>query len=150
MSDKRNVAKQTAPIPLPNAETSPEQKDSKSLDDLWKEAVNNIQKEYRVNISAIAESESDGLQQPDQRLQKASELFEKSRHPEDRKTKVINAVSGCLDWTYSGVSFFKDHVSGTVSDDLASHLCYHCMVSYLLFLHSMQYPLKLWRARLCI
>lgn len=131
MSDKHNVSKQTPPIPLPNSEAPPEQKDSKGLDELWKEAVNRIQKEYGVNIAAISESESDELQQPDQRLQKASELFEKSRHPEDRKSKVIHAVSGCLDWTYSGVSFFKDHVSGTVSDHFASsHSCHHHNVSY--------------------
>lgn len=114
MSDKRNVAKQTPPIPIQNSETSPDQKDAKSLDDLWKEAVTRIQKENGVSLPAISESDSDALQQPDQRLQKASELFEKSRHPDERKTKVIKAVSGCLDWTYSGVTFFKDHVSGTV------------------------------------
>ncbi|QGA21108.1 hypothetical protein EYB26_008818 [Talaromyces marneffei] len=113
MSDKRNVAKQTPPIPIQNSETSPDQKDAKSLDDLWKEAVTRIQKENGVSLPAISESDSDALQQPDQRLQKASELFEKSRHPDERKTKVIKAVSGCLDWTYSGVTFFKDHVSGT-------------------------------------
>ncbi|EED13718.1 SD08430p [Talaromyces stipitatus ATCC 10500] len=114
MSDKQNVAKQTLlPAPVPDPESSPEQKDTKALDDLWKEAVNKAQKENGINIAAISESELDNLQQPDRRLQKASELFAKSRHPEDRKTKVIQAVSGCLDWTYSGVSFFKDHVSGT-------------------------------------
>lgn len=130
MSDKRNVAKQTPPIPLPNFENSPEQKDSKGLDDLWTEAVNRIQKENSVNLAAISESDSDGLQEPDQRLQKASELFEKSRHPEERKTKVINAVSGCLDWTYSGVSFFKDHVSGTVSDHFSfmPSFCYFLLI----------------------
>lgn len=126
MGDKQNIAKQTPPIPLPNSESSAEQRDSKSLDDLWKEAVDRIQKEYGAKIPAISESESEQLQKPDQRLQKASELFEKSRHPEDRKTKVIHAVSGCLDWTYSGVSFFKDHVSGTVSDHLAHiHILAH-------------------------
>lgn len=116
MSDKRSVAKEAHPTKADANEDAPlGQREDASLEDLWKEAVKRIEKENGVNISLLTKNDPGDLQQPEQRLQVASELFQKSRHPEERKTKVIQAVSGCLDWTFTGVSFFKEHVSGSVS-----------------------------------
>jgi len=87
------------------------------MEDIWRKAVekytaeNNITK-GKLEDAGDFEGAGDGVQ-------KATLLFKGSRHPKDRKDKVITAVGGCLDWIDTAVSFVQEHIEGTVRNFLS-------------------------------
>lgn len=89
--------------------------ESQSLDDIWKAAVTEIEKDNGLSFKDLQKDQCDDFNNTKNGLWKASELFQKSRHPDERKAKVIEAVAGCLDWIDSGVSYLRNHMLGTVS-----------------------------------
>ncbi|RAH81654.1 hypothetical protein BO86DRAFT_96267 [Aspergillus japonicus CBS 114.51] len=114
MSDKKPNPKPAAAAsaPTPPTGTVADTKEPKSLDDLWKEALDRIAAENNVSLEEL-QTRGDQWSDAESGLQKASKLFEHSRRPGDRKDKVMKSVAGCLDWVDSGVTFVKGHVSGT-------------------------------------
>ncbi|PLB46535.1 hypothetical protein P170DRAFT_477416 [Aspergillus steynii IBT 23096] len=92
-----------------NPEESPK---SKSIDEIWAEAMDQIAKEYKLSSEKL-EQFNGNLYDGETGSERARALFEESRHPDDRKDKVMSSVAGCLDWVKTGLGFVNDNVSGT-------------------------------------
>lgn len=87
---------------------------SKSIDEIWDEAMDEIAKEYNLSVRALEQWDGK-LGEGETGTERAKALFEDSRHPGDRKDKVMKAVGGCFDWIEDGLEFVKNNVSGSVS-----------------------------------
>lgn len=94
--------------PKPGQETS-----TKTPDILWKEAIIKYTAENNITVKEL--ELAGRFDDADTGVDKAAKLFKDSRHPKDKKDKVITAVGGCLDWIDTTVDFLKDAVPDGVN-----------------------------------
>ena len=84
-------------------------------EDIWKNALKKFQAENQIAEKEMKDLAIAGdIEGADTGAKKATELFKTWRHPPGKETKMMEAVSGCLNWVDTAASFIQDHVSGTV------------------------------------
>jgi hypothetical protein len=101
-------------------------------EDIWKNALKKFQAENQIAEKEINDLVTAGdIASADNGAKKATELFKTWRHPPGKETKVMEAVSGCLDWVDAAAGFIQDHVSGTVSTPVLTCTSPLLMCTYL-------------------
>jgi hypothetical protein len=94
-----------------------EGKGSFGTEDLWRKALKKFQDDNKIAAKEMEDLDLAGdLGKGKDEVEKATELFKTLRHPPDRTTKVMVAVSGCLGWVDTAAGFIQEHASGTVSN----------------------------------
>ncbi|KAJ5519269.1 Tetratricopeptide-like helical [Penicillium expansum] len=93
----------------PTPEETPK---TKSVDEIWSEAMEEIAKDYSLSSKDL-EKWDGKLGYGETGTEKAQALFANSRHPGDKKDKVTKAVGNCLEWVENGLGFVKNNISGT-------------------------------------
>ncbi|KAJ5899483.1 Tetratricopeptide-like helical [Penicillium taxi] len=91
---------------------------TKSVAEIWSEAMEQIKKDY--NLSSKDFEKWDGkLGQGETGTEKAQALFANSRHPRDKKDKVMKTVGNCLEWVQDGLGFVKNNISGSAAQNVS-------------------------------
>ncbi|PYI02494.1 hypothetical protein BO78DRAFT_463945 [Aspergillus sclerotiicarbonarius CBS 121057] len=99
--------------PQPKGTARPaDRKKPVTLDEVWEEALGRITEKNQVSPEEL-QNTGGQFSDAEHGLKTAMKFFKHSRQPTDRKNKVLTSVAGCLDWVHSGVTFVKEHVSGT-------------------------------------
>lgn len=91
--------------------------DKDTVGTLWDDSVKRFKEENNVDIKNLLNLDDElKFEKAGDGSEKAKQLFQDARHlKNDKKSRIIESVGGCLDWMSVASGFIKDHASGTVS-----------------------------------